>query len=138
MKHMVLMALLVCGMDAYAGGVAMLSDLDELVWKNRVIVVNQPLAEREELRVLQAHVAGIDDREIIWFIVTGDRALTNYPGQLSGAFPGNLRERLGPAPGRVVLIGKDGGVKSGSDDLDLDAIFAQIDAMPMRQLEMRQ
>jgi hypothetical protein len=36
------------------------------------------------------------------------------------------------------LIGKDGGIKSQSDYLNLEAIFSEIDAMPMRQLEMQQ
>jgi hypothetical protein len=135
---MVLIVLLICGMHASAAGVAMLSDLDELKWKNRIIIVNQPRDERGDLRVLQERVAGIDDRDIIWFVVTGDRALSNYQGRLSGSFVGNLRDRLRPGPGGVILLGKDGGVKSRADDLDLDAIFSQIDAMPMRQLEMRQ
>ncbi len=38
----------------------------------------------------------------------------------------------------VVLIGKDGGVKLVREGrVDLEAIFARIDAMPMRQQEMR-
>ena len=38
---------------------------------------------------------------------------------------------------RVLLIGKDGGMKSRESSLDLDAIFRRIDAMPMRKREMR-
>jgi hypothetical protein len=37
----------------------------------------------------------------------------------------------------MLLIGKDGGVKSREPSLDLDAIFGRIDAMPMRIREMR-
>ena len=39
---------------------------------------------------------------------------------------------------KVILIGKDGGIKSRFDRLDLEAIFSDIDAMPMRQYEMQQ
>lgn len=39
--------------------------------------------------------------------------------------------------GEVILIGKDGGIKSRFDRVDLKAIFSDIDAMPMRQNEMR-
>ena len=36
------------------------------------------------------------------------------------------------------LVGKDGGVKrSGSDVVSMDALYPQIDSMPMRQEEMR-
>ncbi len=35
-----------------------------------------------------------------------------------------------------MLIGKDGGVKFLLDRMDLEAIFTEIDAMPMRQNEM--
>lgn len=38
---------------------------------------------------------------------------------------------------RVLLIGKDGGVKSRSSDLDLEATFGLIDQMPMRREEIR-
>ena len=38
----------------------------------------------------------------------------------------------------VLLIGKDGGVKQTSRSVpDLDQMFALIDGMPMRQMEMR-
>lgn len=39
---------------------------------------------------------------------------------------------------RVLLIGKDGGIKSREPSLNLEGIFRRIDAMPMRRQEMRQ
>ena len=42
-----------------------------------------------------------------------------------------------PVGTAVVLIGKDGFVKSRSADLDLAETFATIDRMPMRRREMR-
>ena len=125
-------------MFAQAEGVPMLSDLDSLEWKNRVIIVNETKNQDESLQLLKGQVAGIDDRDIIWFIIKDDLALTNYSGRLSREFVSNMRERLGPVQGKVILIGKDGGIKSQSDYLNLEAIFSEIDAMPMRQLEMHQ
>ena len=116
----------------------MLSDLDSLEWKNRVVVVNEPKNQDESLQLLKAQVAEIDDRDIIWFVINDDLAISNYSGQLSREFVNNMRERLGPMQGKVILIGKDGGIKSQSDYLNLEAIFSEIDAMPMRQLEMHQ
>lgn len=39
---------------------------------------------------------------------------------------------------RVLLIGKDGGIKSREPSLNPDGIFRRIDAMPMRRREMRE
>ena len=52
----------------------------------------------------------------------------------------DLRTQLRAAAGdrRVILIGKDGGIKRRAElDTDLREIFRQIDAMPMRRAEMR-
>jgi DNA repair exonuclease SbcCD nuclease subunit len=138
MKHIVLFPILVFSMFAHAEGVPVLSDLVGLEWKNRVIVVNETKNEDVYLKLLKEQVAEIDDRDIIWFIIKGHLALTNYSGRLSPEFVSNMRERLGPVQGKVILIGKDGGIKSQSDYLNLEAIFSEIDAMPMRQLEMHQ
>ncbi|MFP3977526.1 MULTISPECIES: DUF4174 domain-containing protein [Marinobacter] len=37
----------------------------------------------------------------------------------------------------MLLIGKDGGIKSCESSLNLNAVFRRIDAMPMRIREMR-
>ena len=108
------------------------------MWKNRVIVVNEPKNQDESLQLLKAQVAEIDERDIIWFIIKGNLTLTNYSGQLSREFVSNMRERIGLVQGKVILIGKAGGIKSQSDYLNLKAIFSEIDAMPMRQIEMHQ
>ena len=138
MKHIVLISILIFSMFAQAEAAPMLSDLDSLEWKNRVIVVNEPNNQNESLQLLKEQVAEIDDRDIIWFIIKDDNALSNYSGRLSREFVSNMRERLGPVKGKVILIGKDGGIKSQADYLNLDSIFSEIDAMPMRQLEMQQ
>ena len=138
MKHIVLIPLLFFSMLAQAEDVPMLSDLDSLEWKNRIIVVNETKNEDDSLQLLKEQVAEIDDRDIIWFIIKDDIALTNYSGQLSREFVSNMQEKLGPVQGKVILIGKDGGIKSQSDYLNLEAIFSEIDAMPMRQLEIHQ
>lgn len=138
MKRIVLIPILFFIVFAQAQSAPMLSDLESLVWKNRVILVNEPKNQDESLQLLKAQVAEIDDRDIIWFIIKDDLALTNYSGQLAREFVSNMRERLGLVDGKVILIGKDGGIKSQSDYLNLEAIFSEIDVMPMRQIEMHQ
>ncbi|MDX1314548.1 MAG: DUF4174 domain-containing protein, partial [Eudoraea sp.] len=131
MKRIVLIPILFFIVFAQAQSAPMLSDLESLVWKNRIIVVNEPKNQDESLQLLKVQVAEIDDRDIIWFIIKDDLAHTNYSGQLAREFVNNMREGLGLVQGKVILIGKDGGIKSQSDYLNLEAIFSEIDAMPM-------
>jgi len=138
MKQIVLNSILIFITFAQAEAAPMLSDLESLAWKNRIIVVNEPKNQDESLQLFKVQEAEIDDRDIIWFIINDDLAFTNYSGQLSREFVSNMRERLGLVQGKVILIGKDGGIKSQSDYLNLEAIFSEIDAMPMRQIEMHQ
>ena len=52
-----------------------------------------------------------------------------------------LRRQLGVAPGdrQMILIGLDGGIKRrGELDTELQAVFGQIDGMPMRRQELRE
>ena len=137
MKQIVLVQLMILGMFAQAEGLPLLSDLASLEWESRVIVVNEMNDESEALALLEGHEAEIDDRHIIWFILKEDLAISNYPGRLAQEFLSNTRARLGPRYDKVILIGKDGGIKSRSNHLDLEAIFSEIDAMPMRQYEMQ-
>jgi len=137
MKYIVLIPILIFIMVAQAETAPVLSDLDSLEWKNRVIIVNEPKNQDECLQLLKARVVEIDDRDIIWFIIRDDITLSNYSGQLSREFVDNMRERYGSGNGKVILIGKDGGIKFQSDYLNLEAIFSEIDAMPMRQFEMQ-
>ena len=77
---------------------------------------------------------------MVWFLFANDELHSNYPGDLGNGFREQLLERYftpAPAETMVVLIGKDGGVKSRSPDLDLEATFGLIDQMPMRKAEMR-
>lgn len=118
-----------------------LEDLESLRWQHRVILVfaREPGASKA-IANLQAFAAGIDDRDIAWFVLDGATLRSNYTGTLDETLPGRLMERyFTPRPDNtaVLLIGKDGGVKSRSSDLDLEAMFGLIDQMPMRRQEMR-
>jgi hypothetical protein len=59
---------------------------------------------------------------------------------LGAAEMADVRRRFGVAAGsfRVVLLGKDGGVKlRSSEPLAVDRLDSLIDGMPMRRLEMQ-
>lgn len=137
MKYIAQILFLTFSMFAQGNELTMLTDLTSLHWKNRVIVVNKAQNEEKVLALLEKHAAEINDRDIIWLLIKEDRTLTNYPGELSEVLLSSTRERYGAGQDKVILIGKDGGIKYRSDSVDLEAIFSEIDAMPMRQYEMQ-
>ena len=81
----------------------------------------------EQARVLAADRAGTVERDLVLV----------EPAAVDQA---DLRRRYGVAPGRfaALLIGRDGGVKlRGDEPMSTRTLFEAIDAMPMRQAEMR-
>ena len=120
----------------------MLANLESLRWKNRVILVyaTQVSSAENAVNNLAELAEGVADRDISWFVIQGEELITNHAGDVDK----RLREQLSatyfnpaPASTEVILIGKDGGVKSRSSDLDLTATFNLIDQMPMRIQEMQ-
>ena len=127
--------------DISQAGDNTLVDLDSLRWEYRVILVfaREPQASRAVLN-LGDFAAGIEERDIAWFVLDEGTLRSNYEGTLSETLHEQLlNSYFTPAPSdtAVLLIGKDGGVKSRSSDLDLEATFGLIDQMPMRRQEMR-
>jgi hypothetical protein len=113
-----------------------LSDLSSLRWESRVLLVVDSGTSRSDLATLESRKADVLERDLLWFVLKAERVQSNYPGALSPGLSAHLRERAREA-GPVVLLGKDGGVKLRAGQLDLDAVFARIDSMPMRRREMR-
>jgi len=119
------------------------SAMSGYMWKNRPLVVFAPGGTHPGLAQQKAIIASLRpafiDRNVVAVYVAGDSVSTDL-----GAGPGmgaaQLRSRFGVAPGafRVLLVGKDGGVKlSSSSPVSAQTLFATIDAMPMRRDEMR-
>ena len=117
-------------------------DLSAFRWENRLIVLFTDDPDADSLsRHLREHTAAIDERHILWFLITPNKVETNFPHGLAQDFAVNVHDKYHLPSGpdtQVSLIGKDGGVKSRSGELDLEEIFLLIDGMPMRRSEMRQ
>ena len=115
--------------------------LDDLRWKYRVILVSALEPYRSSaLANLDEFAAQIEERDIAWFVLGDDELHTNLKGELAGMLREQIVDRhFTPVPTEtaVLLIGKDGTIKSRSSDLDLEATFGLIDRMPMRQAEMQ-
>jgi hypothetical protein len=115
-----------------------MNSLSDYQWKNRLILVKAEDEDASEIETLRSARAGVDDRDIVWFVNTGSDVVSNQKS-LSSSLESDVRALLeeSRADEKVLLIGKDGGIKSRESSLDLDAIFRRIDAMPMRIREMR-
>ena len=106
---------------------------------SRVLLVFAPSRSdrryAEQTQVLDADKPGAAERNLVLVSVIGAGGET-----ADGEPGGRLRSRYGVPQGgfAVLLIGKDGGAKLRSDrPISLTKLFAAIDAMPMRQAEMR-
>lgn len=115
--------------------------LQDLEWKNRIIITftNNEAINRDIRTKLFSEEAGIKDRDIIYFLITPQKSLSNSSYALSLKTQSDLiikyfddDEAL-----KVILIGKDGGVKMQNNKLNLKKIFSRIDSMPMRIQEMK-
>ncbi|SFG47409.1 DUF4174 domain-containing protein [Neptunomonas qingdaonensis] len=137
MKYLTQFIFLLFSISVNSNELPMLSDLTSLKWDNRIILVNDVQNEESILAAFEKNIIEINDRDIVWLIIKGDHAFSNYSGTLSEDLLNNTRDRYKMREGQVILIGKDGDVKSWQDRLDLEGIFLEIDAMPMRQREMQ-
>ena len=120
------------------------ADLTSYRWQQRLLLAFAEHPSDPDFTVFAQSLAAsrdaVQDRDLVL-----GRIFDQGPSQL-GARPlrpedaQSLRRRFAirPASFTVVLIGKDGGVKMVREGrVDLEAIFTRIDAMPMRQQEMR-
>lgn len=126
------------GMVAFAGLLATSAQAadDPLAghrWTARVLVLAAPAVADARLTAQREALAAVRRG-------TAERDLVVIEAVGSGREATALRRRLGIADGafRAVLVGKDGGEKlSSAEPIPPQTLFATIDAMPMRQDEMK-
>ena len=125
-------------------GPAQGADLTSYRWQHRLLLAFAAHPSDTDFTLfadsLSARRDAVQDRDLVVGQIfkrgpsqLGERPLPSEAAQ-------SLRRRFGIRSEKliVVLIGKDGGVKLVREGrVDLEAIFARIDAMPMRQQEMR-
>ena len=135
-KGTLLAAIFTLALGAFSDFALALEGLAELQWENRVVLLDA----RENAGHFEAELTAADfdivDRDILWFILDESGITTNYAGVVSPEFTSKIRDDYFADGSRVVLVGKDGGVKYRHNTLELSDIFDRIDAMPMRQQEM--
>ena len=118
--------------------------LDAYQWKNRILIIFIPSMNYEnyeaQKEILRNQAAGILDRDLRIVEVLEKQSSSDLDISLSGESACNLRKKFGVTANefQVILIGKDGTVKLRSKEaVSTSALFQLIDAMPMRQEEMR-
>jgi hypothetical protein len=113
-------------------------------WKNRLLLVFAPSASnnsyQQQIQRFSKYKQDFAERDLVLIQVLseGDSYANGHP--IDSASATKLRDRFGVAKQdfRVVLVGKDGGTKrTDSNPVQARTIFNEIDAMPMRQQEMR-
>ncbi|MGD9321000.1 MAG: DUF4174 domain-containing protein [Desulfobacteraceae bacterium] len=137
-------SILLFGVLYVTGGAGVDFDLDAYQWKNRIILVFAPYADSDayerQMRAFEGQEDGILDRDLIILELfekgesrLGDRSLSERVAP-------QMRRQFDVGKGEFVfiLIGKDGTVKRRSPvPVSVSDIFSMVDAMPMRQQEMR-
>ena len=118
--------------------------LSDYQWQHRILLVFAPSPDssqyRQQMQAWQADAAGTDDRDLklVQILGTGESQVGGR--SLSSASAEKLRQQFGITSEEfaVILVGKDGTEKQRSQTpIDIVALFHTIDAMPMRQQEMR-
>jgi len=132
------------GHDAFSQGGSIM-DLNVYRWKNRLLMVFSSSPDdanyRSLIKEMQDQRNGLKDRDILLFEVfeKGQSRLDGSPLKKDSA--DLLRKQFGIRPGQfcTILIGKDGEEKRRWESMvGFGVIFSVIDAMPMRQREMKE
>ena len=132
------------GLLTLTAGPAEAAPLDKYRWKRRLLLVFAPVKPHPSLVVqrqrLKDTAAGLKEREVTVIEVVQDSVFVD--GKLAIELNAkSLRREFDTTivEFTVVLIGKDGGEKLRRDaPVQTEELFRTIDAMPMRQQEMRQ
>ena len=116
--------------------------LDDLRWKNRIVLVSQgedPIQFSRQMKELVTNEESLIDRHMLIFKVEGDQLIeAGNDAKIEIDSRTAKKYQLREGVFEVILIGKDGGVKLRENSLvEQEKIFALIDTMPMRQAEMR-
>ena len=118
--------------------------LSDYQWQHRILLVFAPSPDssqyRQQMQAWQADAAGTDDRNLKLMQILGTGESLVDGRSLSSASAQRLRQQFGITSEEfaVILVGKDGTEKQRSQTpIDIVALFRTIDAMPMRQQEMR-
>jgi hypothetical protein len=119
-------------------------DLDDHKWKDRVLLVFSPntynFDYRKQVKALNKSRDGIKERDLKIYHILQETS-TSVKGEIIEDDDADyLLSDFGVSSSdfTVILVGKDGTEKLRTNEfLQTDDLFDEIDAMPMRKLEMK-
>jgi hypothetical protein len=124
---------------------ALSMDLNQYRWKNRLLFIFAPDDGHSLLRNLESDLVAqpgeVSERDLIVLKIIENGPSFMAETRLDPQTAANIRAKFKASHERFtcILVGKDGGIKlRRNDPVRLLDIFELIDAMPMRQQEMRQ
>ena len=118
--------------------------LEQYQWKNRLILLFGSMSEssvEKQITELEKDPEGITDRDLLIFHINKEEVRFILKSSNPSLSASQLRNRynIDKNEFRYILIGKDGGVKLNKKEyVPNKDLFSVIDAMPMRQREMRE
>ena len=109
--------------------------IDDFQWRKRLLVFSE--CDAAMWKQIVSEQPGLQERDIQVLVVSGAGADSHGPSEKLAE---DLRRRLGWGDATVYLIGKDGRttLRWPLGDFRFPTLYARVDAMPMRQREMRQ
>jgi hypothetical protein len=149
MRHALFLGLSIFFLSLLSGSTTMQTDQNPLLksylWQNRLLLIFTPHDQtelyREQLAELNGQERGMQERDLLVLHVFPDHIILPGGVRLEEEQAQSLRNHFIIAKSETLslLIGKDGTEKLRSRDLlSSQRLFLTLDAMPMRQQEMRQ
>ncbi|HKK25444.1 MAG TPA: DUF4174 domain-containing protein [Gracilimonas sp.] len=120
-------------------------NLEDHQWNNRVLLIFSPnsiyTGLTRTMEMVQNNQDGFNERDLKVFQVLGSIGNSSGESVLQRDDAHTMRDRfeVGQNEFQVILIGKDGTEKMRSEEaISSEYLFEEIDAMPMRRLEMKE
>lgn len=120
-------------------------NLNDHKWKDRVLLIFSPNTYthhyRDQVRELKSAKNGIQERDLKVYHILQESSASVKGEIIEGEETDPLLSEFDVSPSEytVILIGKDGTEKLRTNEtLSARRLFKEIDAMPMRKLEMKE
>lgn len=135
MQSTFIILLVMIGMPALS-----MAQLEQHRWQDRIILIFASSEEQQDFQEqwqdLQKDTAGLAERDLVVYTIFEDQSLHNLTA--TGVKQLQKRFHTDQSPFKVLLLGKDGGIKAQQNSpIPRADFFALIDGMPMRRAEMR-
>jgi len=112
---------------------------NDLRWEKRILLIYENESENMNnfLSTLEKAEEQLSNRDVLWFLLKEGKITSNSHLSWDDKFFQKIEKvYFSDKKNKVLLIGKDGSIKSISKKLVLDNLISLIDSMPMRRLEI--